>query len=381
MNVFAFCRSVAFGAIRSSGPFKVKGVAAPPVALIRRNAFWLLIVGLTFASVQRSDSMGPPGATTDAPPLPPEASVRFQPNSYVYAAVFSPDGKALVSVDGDETIRLWEAATGKNSSILKGHTKGVRCVAFSPDGKILASGSFDKTVRLWEVASGKEIRALPGHQEYVRCVAFSPDGRTLVSVSNDGTIRLWEAATGKDIRSLTVSKNDTVESVAFSPDGKILASVGGETTRLWDVGTGKEVRKWTKAALRHDSPPAVHSVAFSPDGKALASGIGNFIRLWDVATGKEIITLEGHEGMVVINSLAFSPDGKTLASGSSASSSMDEGEEKCIRLWNLATGKAIQSLGGHPVGVYSVAFSPDGKTLASGGDKGVLVWKMPVAKK
>jgi WD40 repeat protein len=129
-----------------------------------------------------------------------------------------------------------------------------------------------------------------------------------------------------------------------------------------------------------DSPPLVHSVAFSPDGRTLASGVGNFIRLWEVVTGKEIVTLKGHEGLVVINSVAFSPDGRTLASGSGPSSFMDNGEERCIRLWDVRKGKAIRAWGGHSDGVTSVAFAPDGKTLVSGGDQGVLVWKNPAAK-
>jgi WD40 repeat protein len=231
------------------------------------------------------------------------------------------------------------------------------------------------------MASGKELRTLIGHHESVRCVAFLPNGKTLASGSDDGTIRFWGAATGKEIRSLA-GPEDAVAGVAFSPDGKTLASVGGVTTRLWDVGMGREIHQWTRATLtRGDTPPRVHSVAFSPDGKMLASGIGSFVRVWDVATGKAITTLRGHEGLVVINSVAFSPDSKTLASGSGPSSFMDSGEEKCIRLWDLSTGKEVGAWGGHPDGTHSLAFSPDGKTLASGGDKDVLIWRTAAAKR
>ena len=346
--------------------------------MTRRRAFWLWLACLTFASEGRSDTARPPAANPEGPRHAPAPLLRLHQDESVYAVALSPDGKTLAGTIG-KTIQLWETATGKETCTLAGHSLDVRSVAFAPNGKTLASGGFDKEIHLWNTATGKEIRTWSGHQQPVQCVAFSPDGGALASTDDEETVRLWEVASGKLTKELRHPSE--VESVAFSPDGKTLASVGGLTTRLWDVGQGKEIRKWTRATLGPgDTPPAVHSVAFSPDGKMLAAGIGNFIRVWEVASRKEVATLRGHEGLVVINALAFSPDSKTLASGSGASSSMDTGEEQCLRLWDVATGKEVCGWGGHPVCVHSLAFSPDGKILASGGDKGVLTWRMPSAR-
>jgi tricorn protease-like protein len=202
---------------------------------------------------------------------------------------------------------LWDAATGKERQVLRGHQSTVWSVAYAPDGKTLASTSVDKTVRVWDVASGKERLVLEGHQDPVRCVVYAPDGKTLASGSDDRTVRLWDVATGKELRRLEGHRGG-VQSVAYAPDGKILASCGNDkTVRLWDVATGKELQ-------RFDWPKA-HSVAYSSDGKTLAVANSNgTVQLWEVATGKEIRSLAGHKGLVL--SAWFSPDGKTLASAS-----------------------------------------------------------------
>ncbi|GBC77118.1 Microbial collagenase [bacterium HR08] len=127
------------------------------------------------------------------------------------------------------------------TGILSGHTGSVISVALSPDGKLLASGSDDQTVRLWEVATGNLVRTLSGHTDWVRSVAFSPDGKLLASGSRDRTVRLWEVATGNLVRTLS-GHTDSVNSVAFSPDGKLLASGSDDRTiRLWNLAMGIEL--------------------------------------------------------------------------------------------------------------------------------------------
>ncbi|KAM0146699.1 hypothetical protein ACHAPG_010991 [Botrytis cinerea] len=251
----------------------------------------------------------------------------------VTSVAFSPDGKVVASGSHDETVRLWDVATGESLQTLEGHSESVRSVAFSPDGKVVASGSNDKTIRLWDVATGESLQTLEGHSESVRSVAFSPDGKVVASGSNDKTVRLWDVATGESLQTLE-DHSDWVTSVAFSPDGKVVASSSHDKTiRLWDVATGESLQ-----TLEGHSD-WVTSVAFSPDGKVVASGSDDeTVRLWDVATSESLQTLEGHSESV--RSVAFSPDGKVVASGSN---------DETIRLWDVATGESLQTLEGHSV--------------------------------
>ncbi|TEY32597.1 hypothetical protein BOTCAL_0717g00030 [Botryotinia calthae] len=277
----------------------------------------------------------------------------------VISVAFSLDGKVVASGSSDETIRLWDVATGDSLQTLEGHSRSVTSVAFSPDGKVVASGSGDETIRLWDVATGESLRTLEGHSDWVTSVAFSPDGKVVVSGSGDETIRLWDVATGESLQTLE-GHSDWVTSVAFSPDSKVVSSGSDDKTiRLWDVATGESLQ-----TLEGHSR-FVSSVAFSPDGKVVASGSGDeTIRLWDIATGESLQTLEGHSDSVI--SVAFSPDGKVVASGSG---------DETIRLWDVVTGESLRTLEGHSDWVTSVAFSPDGKVVASGsGDKTIRLW-------
>jgi WD40 repeat protein len=158
----------------------------------------------------------------------------------VNAVAFSPDGKLVASGSHDRTVRLWDAATGTERRVLKGHSNLVYAVAFSPNGKLVASGSHDSIVRLWDAATGTERRALKGHSHWVYAVAFSPDGKLVASGSGDRTVRIWDAATGIERRVLK-GHLDSVYAVAFSPDGKLVASGSlDNTVRLWDAVTGTE---------------------------------------------------------------------------------------------------------------------------------------------
>ncbi|AUS99286.1 serine/threonine protein kinase [Nostoc sp. CENA543] len=278
----------------------------------------------------------------------------------VLSVAFSPDGRTIASGSSDETIKIWNLATGQEISTLNGHSDSVK-VAFSPDGRNIASGSSDKTIKIWNLATGQEIRTLNGHSHSVRSVAISPDGRTLASGSLDKTIKIWNIATGQDIRTLN-GHSWPVFSVAISPDGRTLASGSRDyTIKIWNIATGQEIR------TLNGHSDWVNSVAISPDGRTVASGSEDkTIKIWNLATGQEIRTLNGHSHSV--SSVAFSPDGRTVASGS---------EDKTIKIWNLATGQEIRTLKGHSNTVTSVAFSPDGRTLASGsGDATIKIWRL-----
>lgn len=289
--------------------------------------------------------------------------------SSVTSVAFSPDGKLLASGSFDKTVKLWDVGAGQAVKTLAGHTGEVLSVAFSPDGKLLASSSRDKTIKLWDMATGQALKTLSGHDDWVFSVAFSPDGKLLASGSGDETIKLWEVATGRLTKTLSEHAS-YVTSVAFSPDGMLASGSFDKTIKLWDVATGQEVKTLSGHTSR------VNSVALSPDGKLLSSVGGDCLgdtcfgegKLWDVGKGTQLrpLTLGPDE---VAYSVAFSPNGKLVASGFRIPSfSPDQPPPASSRLWKVATGMEARSLAGHTSDVWAVAFSPDGKLLATGSD-------------
>ena len=275
----------------------------------------------------------------------------------------------MSSESGDGTIRFWDVHTGDETDTVAGYTHYVYSVAFNPNGKFFASGYADGSIRFWDAETGRHLKTFKKGYEASGLV-FSEDGKTLAYA--DGLhIRLQDVGTGEEKMRLT-EHTLGMHSMALSPDGNILAS-GSEdmTIRLWDMHTGEHKKTLNGHTHR------VYSVAFSPDGKTLASGSDdNTVRLWDVDTGETERILTGHAGEFDVNngqfsvegvkSVAFSPDGKTLASG---------GGDNVIHLWDIRTGKREMTLIGHTNGVFSLAFSPDGKTLASGSvDSDIRLW-------
>jgi WD40 repeat protein len=281
---------------------------------------------------------------------------------------FSPSGHAVALGIGDGPIRLWDTATWQELPPLGGRSVGVTSAQYSPDGHLIAFGSFDGTITIWDAASGRELRLLRGHSGLVNSIAFSPDGKVLASGGTDRTVKFWDVASGRELQTLT-GHGEQVTSIAFSADGSLLASASGDrTVKLWDVASGTMLRTLSGHAAW------INSVAFSPDGRMLASGSGelgrdgvnaaNAIKLWDVASGSELRTLIGHAAWVT--AVAFSRDGKLLASASG---------DRTVKLWDVASGREQRALGGFADRVACLAFAPDGRVLAVGShDSTIKLW-------
>lgn len=293
---------------------------------------------------------------------------------------FLPDGKHVLAVAswdrpgyawGSGGIGLWEVATGKlvhRFTDIEG--EGVWDLSLSDDGKVLAVRGKDKqsTVTIWDVPSRKKLRTLPGGENWPYAVTVSPDGK-FIAIPGFRSVSLYDVGTGEHVRELADVAGG-VWSLTFSPDGKIAGGAvsHGDSVQIWDVQTGKLLRS-LKGHKPHAGNFGARSAAFSADGKVLyTGGADRTIRVWEVATGKQLHCIED-AGFPV----ALSPDGTILASGSSQ-------HDWSVRLWDAKTFKPLCVYDGHRLGGNTLAYSPDGKTIATGGGDEVYLWDIPGGK-
>jgi RNA polymerase sigma factor (sigma-70 family) len=344
----------------------------------------------------------------------------------VHGLAFSRDGKTLISQGFGNHLRLWDVATGRERFPVQGPSGAISAIAYSPDGKMVASASSDK-FWLWAPASGKVLRTLETQEGNGTALSFSVSGKSLIYGSD--TLRFLDPMTGKEQKSFRTG-NGWIERVALSPDGGIMAVWGTATSRqihLLHAGTGAKLRtievpceqpgviaiqlslrfspdsktlyacngnhlsilRWDAAAGKalpligkHDG--GLNDIAVSPDGRSVAvASMGGSVYLWETATGQNRLV---SKDAGLADAVAFSPDGRLLAVVNGGNSTLLRGNEvipqgietrEQVRLIRIADGKVIHRFTGHLGGIWSLSFSPDGHTLASGGlDSTVLVWDM-----
>ena len=286
----------------------------------------------------------------------------------------------VLSASDDKTVRLWDAATGRQLREFSQHADKVNAIAVSPDGGRVLSASNDKTMKLWNVTTGQIVRTFEG-KAAITAIAFAPDGASILSGTTteycfrwgswgcphagvpccmrpgrQALAQLWDAATGQLVRTFEGNSWYTggdVTPVAFSPDGARVL-VGGGSLKLWDAASGELQRAFEPLSDK------VEAVAFSPDGIRLVAAHGNGATLWAPATGQLLRTIKPQTDRLW--SVAFSPDGKRVLAGL----------DKTTRLWDATTGRLLRTFTGQSDRITSVGFSPNGERALTGAIGGKL---------
>jgi WD40 repeat protein len=346
-----------------------------------------------------------------------KVGARYRHPDRVEALALDPRGGRGASVGQDRVIRVWETASGNELAALGGHDAPVRFLAFAPRLDVLVSAGEDGTVLLWDLKRKAEQLRLRGHADRVRAVAFSPDDRLLVTAGEDMVVRVWDLAAGR-LRTAFLGHQSSVLDLAFSRDGRLLLAVAADgTVRVWACPAAGEPAvaappdTWgrpvvlsddgktlfvghpdgsltaielttTKArrafAAKHAGP--VTALALSPDGQTLASADADGqVKFWDPRSGKTVRDWDGAGS--ALTALAFSPDGKRLACGEGRPQSLFAPPRPGnILVRETATGATLATLRGHRDGVRALAFSPDGRRLASASDDSTArIWGLEPA--
>ena len=315
---------------------------------------------------------------------------------WVRHAVFSPDGTKIITGGSELTARIWYAESGRLLQRLEGHgeTEGFHVVGgvqrrfanwvypaiFSPDGKKVLTTGGDKTVRIWDVETGKELHKLEGHLDHVRIIVFTPDGKKAISASQDANVKIWDVDTGKELHNLEGSAYATHRPAPalLSPDGAriVLGSRNANTATIRCVESGEELL----VLEGHES--WLLTAAFSPDGKKIVTTSSDeTARIWCAESGRELQRLQGdpndrHRNVlfnmppppgidsfakVQFDYAAFSPDGRKVFTTGNP-------HDRVIRVWDVETGKELHTFGGHEQELtLAFALSPDGKKLVTHG--------------
>jgi WD40 repeat protein len=272
----------------------------------------------------------------------------------VSALAFSPDGKRLASASEDKLMFVWSIASGEIEGLLGGHTDRIPALVWHPDGLRLVSAGWDTTARVWDTETFDPIILLNGHASQVVALALDGHGGLLACADSANTVHVWDLATYEPVHVFDDAEAE-VRCLAFNAEGTRLVAGGADhSLHLWDPRHGQRLSPESPA------PGTVTSVALSPDGKRLASVHGPLLRTWDAGSGAILLECRGD---AELRAVAYSPDGRLLAIGGDG-----------VELRDATSGERHSLLPGPQPPVSALAFAATAPLLAAGSAASADVW-------